>query len=237
MGYSVKECFEFNGIDSRAFGAFVASYNYFDAPQRSTEKISVPGRNGDLIIDNGKYENFQLSLRVFIPESAKHGLNQLKHWLMSVRGYKRLVLSGDPDHYRLAEFSNAFEIGGFDGRGGYIDLEFNCKPQKYLVSGDRAVTLTKSGALHNPTFFDAKPLIRVYGTGRLMVSDQIIDITSNPGEYIDIDSELGDAYEGTNNRNSCINLTDFPVLPSGDCNVSLGSGITKIIIKARWWEL
>ena len=85
--------------------------------------------------------------------------------------------------------------------------------------------------------FDAKPLIRVYGVGELGIGSETITITKGATEYIDIDCDIQDCYEGLENRNGLVSLTDFPTLPSGNTGITLGTGITKVEITPRWWTL
>ena len=90
----------------------------------------------------------------------------------------------------------------------------------------------------NHTLFEAKPLLRVYGTGQFGVGGSTITITSTYG-YTDIDCDLMDAYRDGSNCNGNIRLDSgsFPVLKPGVNGVSLGSGITRIDITPRWWIL
>lgn len=83
----------------------------------------------------------------------------------------------------------------------------------------------------------AKPLIRVYGKGIVQIGKQTIEILKAPTEYIDIDCDIQDCFEGTVNRNSYVSLTDFPVLGPGSNGITLGTGITKVEITPRWWIL
>ena len=143
-----------------------------------------------------------------------------------------------PDIYRLAFFKGPLDFDVKFDRFGECDIEFEAMPQRFLMSGEQAVTLTKTGTIANPTAFAAKPLLRVYGEGTLTISGVHLQISKGT-EYIDIDCDLMDAFEGTNNRNSNITLTDglFPVLMPGNNRITLGSGITKVVVTPRWWRL
>ena len=109
-------------------------------------------------------------------------------------------------------------------------------PQLYLKSGEWMQVFHQPDAVYNPTAYHAKPLLRIYGTGKITVGNGEMTITENDS-YIDIDCEMQDAYRGTQNLNGDISLAsgDFPVLKAGKNNVTLGSGITKVIITPRWW--
>ena len=117
-------------------------------------------------------------------------------------------------------------------------LTFSCKPQQYLKSGERRQILTGSGTVYNPTLFDARPLLRIYGTGQVIIGDVTVTVTECD-EYTDIDCELEDAYKDSVNKNGCLILSggEFPVLQPGTTGIIFGAGVTKIELIPRWWCL
>jgi phage-related protein len=127
---------------------------------------------------------------------------------------------------------------GFQNYSGSFDLVFSCMPQQYLKSGERLQVLTGSGTVFNPTMYDAKPLLRIYGQGRLTIGEEQVTITDNDS-FIDLDCELEDAFRDTVNLNGCLELSsgDFPILPPGSTSITFGSGITKVELIPRWWCL
>lgn len=89
----------------------------------------------------------------------------------------------------------------------------------------------------NPTLFDAKPLLRVYGTGTLGIASSTITISS-ADVYTDIDCELMDCYKGSANKNAYVSFSsnDFPVLKPGSTGFTF-SGITQVDITPRWFSV
>ena len=53
--------FIFGGVDSRTYGMVVSNDNGFDAPERDVKEVEIPGRNGSLVLDNGRYKNQTLT--------------------------------------------------------------------------------------------------------------------------------------------------------------------------------
>ena len=100
------------------------------------------------------------------------------------------------------------------------------------------VTLSNPAELENPTLFESKPLIRVYGNGTLNVNDQYITVANSPYTYIDIDCELMDCYYDSNNANQYVSFstTDYVTLRSG-MNYFSYSGFTKVEVTPRWYEI
>ena len=80
--------FTYDGVSSQDFGLKIKKdgINNLSSPQRSYEAIQVKGRNGDLIIDNGNFENFTLEIECYL-DSRESGLNavskELIKWLIS----------------------------------------------------------------------------------------------------------------------------------------------------------
>lgn len=230
---------EYDGVSSLDFGLWIGFAETDNAPQRSIESIEIPGRNGALTIDNGRFENINVSYKCVIPWDYERNVAAARAFYLSRVGYHRLEDSAHPDEFRMARYHSGLEsVPSQMRQQGYFTLEFDCMPQRFLRSGEEVITRTASGVIYNPTLFEAKPIIRVYGNGALGVGSETITIANNPG-YIDIDSEMMDAYMGAVNCNSNITLSsgEFPVLAPGETGVALGSGITRVEITPRWWTI
>lgn len=231
--------FTYDGVSSRDFGVFISGDSVFDAAPRSIQTVVVPGRNGTLTLDNGRFENVDLVYPAFIYDQFRANVEGLRNFLLSAAGYRRLEDTYNPDTYMMARYVSGLSVETTQLRKqGRFDLTFDRMPQRYLKSGEDPVEFTASGEITNPTRFKARPLIRVYGTGTLGVGTETITITTNPG-YIDIDCEMMDAFYGAVNCNRYITLSsgEFPTLAPGYNGIEPGSGITRVIITPRWWIL
>ena len=45
----------FGGVDSADYGIYISGEGVFNAPRRDVEMAAIPGRNGDLALDHGRY--------------------------------------------------------------------------------------------------------------------------------------------------------------------------------------
>lgn len=92
--------------------------------------------------------------------------------------------------------------------------------------------------LTNPTRFESKPIIRVWGNGTLNVNSYYITVANSPYDYIDIDCELMDCYHGSNNANQYVTFstTGFVTLNSG-ANYFGYSGFSGVHVIPRWYEV
>lgn len=218
------------------FGVYISGEGTYNAPERSITEEVVPGRNGSLIIDNGRYQNIEVSYPAFIIRDFPRNMAGLRSYLASLRGYSRLEDSYHPDEYRMAALSGGIDVqtSGYMNREGQFTLTFNCKPQRFLRSGEYAIPVTSGATVYNPTLFDAKPIIRVYGKGSITVNGETME-WSGSSEYVDIDCDIQDCYYMGANMNNYV-TGDFPVLSPGD-NVIAFTGSTSVRITPRWWIL
>lgn len=231
--------FTYAGTSSRIYGILIDSHTGYDAPDRDYETVEVPGRNGTLTVDNGRYQNADITYHCGIGVGFHGKYNQFRAWLMSKTGYQRLEDTYHPDQYRMARVKSAPSPEYFGkGRAGTFDITFDCKPQRFLKSGETQQTFSGSGSITNPTLYPALPLVRVYGTGTLTIGSNTIVINS-ASSFTDLDSEIQDAYCGAINCNENITLRSgnfFELLPGSNA-LSMGGGISQVRITPRWWTL
>jgi len=231
--------FFYKGINSKDMGIYVSGSGTFNSPERDIERIEIPGKNGELIIDNKRYKNVIIKYPAFIRYKFKDLTDLARMWLLKDVGYQRLEDTYHPDEFRQACFVGPLDFDvRFQNQSGECELSFNCLPQRFLKIGENLITGSGTIRLWNPTGFPAEPLIRVYGTsGILHVGNMNVQINRIDG-YIDIDSQSQNAYKGTINCNKDIVKTSvFPVLPEGETGIRGEGNITKIEVRPRWWRI
>jgi Phage-related protein len=113
----------------------------------------------------------------------------------------------NPTIFRLAAFQGPIDFDTELLQVGRTTLEFDCKPERWLKIGETAITATTDTSITNPTEFNAKPIIRVYGTGTVQVGTGTFTINTEGSSYIDIDCDILDCYEGATNQNSKVSIT------------------------------
>ena len=238
----MSDYFEYNGVNSSTFLARVfPTDSMLKSSARDYTTVSVPGRSGTLLLDHGSYANIMREYDVqIVGDTDLAKFNALRAHLASCVGYLRLTDSFEPAHYFMAAYTEGFNMTAdfASKRRGRGTITFECKPQRFLISGETAQTFTSSSMITNPTQFQSKPLLRVYGHGILGIGSTNITIAAHSGSYMDIDCETGRAYYGATPLDSYVSLNtiDYPTLPAGVTGVAL-SGVTRVIITPRWWEL
>lgn len=230
--------FQFAGVISLNEQLIIQTKNTFAGAARDLTFASVPGRSGDLIIDNKRYKNVTIKYTVAVLEGL-HDIREIAHrvkgWLSSEVGYFELTDSYDPDYYRLAAYADAYNLEQELPCLGKSTIQFNCKPFKYRIDGKRPVVLEAAEKITNPEFFSSKPYIKITGSGNITLTVNNKDfIFQGVEDYIEIDSEIMNAYKGNVLQNSKMFTPTFPELAKGDNVISWTGSVTAVEIVPRW---
>lgn len=173
--------FTFGDISSKAYGVYITQEAAYDAPERDTEVVEIAGRNGAYILDKGRYKNITVSYKCGIAlddeQSFESAIRTFRNALASKAGkYVRLEDEYNTNEYRQAAFLGGIEVDMSDRRAGEFTVEFDCMPQRFLKSGETAVSVASGGTITNPTLFESHPLLQVWGYGNINLNDETIII-------------------------------------------------------------
>lgn len=161
----------FDGASSLAYGVQIFGEGVFNAPERDVEMITIPGRNGTFALDNGRFNNILVTYPAnIIADNAAdfaQAVSDFRNQLCSRKGYCRLSDDYHPDEYRMAVYKSGLEVDEKLLRTGEFDITFECKPQRWLTSGETATAVANNGTLTNPTPFEASPLLAIKGYGTI----------------------------------------------------------------------
>lgn len=132
--YNPKSNVRFGNVNLSAYNAFAIYCNIFDRPERDVEVVSVPGRNGDLIFDNGRYKNLDrvYTIQVTGVANAQNLINALTKTI----GYQELEDDYDTTVYYMARLKNRPRVTQFVGNAVLLTVTFDRKPQRFLKSGE-----------------------------------------------------------------------------------------------------
>lgn len=237
-----NEYFLLDGLSSLENGIRLQKPISFTGAVPSIEKQHITGRSGDVLIYDTSYHNVTGTASCFAL-SMDNVANVVAHasgFLLGTRGYRRLETSNEPDYFRLACVANGPRLEDRIRRLAPFEIEFDCKPQKWLKTGEQVTKLTAPGSIFNPTPYDALPLITVRGTGEcsVAVNTRKVKFTSLDDE-ITIDCETGEAYHITTDdpRDAVTVGYIFPALFPGENAVSWDGGVTSVEIVPRFYVL
>ena len=239
----MKHWLTYGERSSAEFWVYISGAGTFGAPERDVKTVEIPGRNGTLTLDNGRYKNITVEYPAFIARNYSKNVEALRNYLLSMTGYQRLEDTYHPDEYRKARFVGAFDGGATKGMSaGSFKLKFDCMPQRFLKEGEKAIAVGSTGMIMSPVLMDAKPLIKVNKlslTGSIAINDIRINVALPYASFY-IDCEMQEAFryaDGSVSMNQYITLPDgvFPVLHYGENTIN-ASGCT-LEITPRWWRL
>lgn len=185
----------FGNVDSSEYGIYVSGEGVYNAPQRAVEFVKVPGRNGDIAMDQGRFENITVTYPAMYigddQEEFREKLMEYRNAIMSQKGYQRLEDSYHPEEYRMGVYADGLEVDSVYTYqiGGEFKLTFNCKPQRWLTVGALPIPVDSGDVLQNPTPFDAGPLLEIDGYGDVSFNGYTVSLENAVlGETLLIDS-------------------------------------------------
>lgn len=186
--------FIFNGESSADHGVIITQGASYNAPARAVEMVSIPGRNGAYVRDMGRYENVEVTYHVALAGKKQNNfasaLAYLRSWLCAEPGYCRLSDTYNHDEYRMAIYKSGLEIEEAYYNGAEFDIVFDCKPQRFLTSGESTIEVEDGDSINNPTPFDAQPMIMTEGYGTLTVNGFEIEITNSVLGQIELGNSI-----------------------------------------------
>jgi phage-related protein len=229
--------FVFDGFRSDTAGLLVERKNTLGLPARDVEKIHVPGRSGDILIDHGSYQNALVSYDCAVRDvSALEGLRAV---LTSGAGY-RLLTDSYGSWQRLALFASVLDINELIVKRAYrFTLAFDCKPQRWAdraqaVTGGSSVTVARPAACAR-----GDPRIEITGTGSvtLTMPQGSLSLGTLTGSAV-IDSEAMVAYRvGAGGVRTAIDLPFWPRLIAASTAITTTGTVTNIKVYPRWWSI
>lgn len=161
----------FGGINSLDYGVYITGEAVYNAPERAVEVVAIPGRNGAIPIDQGRWENIEViyPAGTFGQTQAEfaQAMSRFRNAILSQIGYQRLTDEYHPTEYREAMYVSGLEVApANNSKAGEFEIIFNCKPQRWLTSGEDQITLSgHSATVTNPTLYPSKPLLMADGYG------------------------------------------------------------------------
>lgn len=172
----------FDGRSSSEFNVYITGEGVFNAPERAVEMISIPGRNGAFALDYGRFENIEVTYNCGIAgdddADFASAISDFRNWLCSRNGYVRLSDDYNAGEYRMAVYKSGLEVTAENLKAGEFPVVFECKPQRFLTSGEDTISVTSGDTITNPTLFDSKPLLKIKGYGEININSDIIHINN-----------------------------------------------------------
>lgn len=238
----------YGGESSSDYGMVVAEAPAYERPKRKQTIYNVPGRNGSIIFPQDAWEDVNRSYKVWLAEDSNDTLvekvDAFEAWLNSQKGYVRLEDNFEPDVYRLAYYSGGDGFSNNLTQYGEATLNFTCRPERFLKSGETAITITDQGTITNPTKYISKPLIRISGSGKIRMwianGSEGNEITATVTDLLYIDCESMNAYRSLADYQNDKISGDFPVIYPGTNTTGISAitgTLTSVSVTPRYFTI
>jgi len=157
----------YNGNSSEDVGLKVERYPAIIKADRKHEKVSVPGRNGDIYFFQDAWNNYTQPYEVFAgdraPAAAQAAWENIISWLcqqddeltvddfknLTLHGYHRLIDSYEPDVIRLAAFASGVAAENSWNRFGRATIDFDCRPERFTADAFDWIDLSEESETYS----------------------------------------------------------------------------------------
>ena len=221
-----------NNQNTKTLGFALVGRPSIASAEKKYETTEVEGRDGSLTRFLG-YEDlkFSLNFNILFQSDIKQKLREIKGVFATA---STLSFDDSPNFFYKIKQAQISETESVIKASGVFSVDFVAEPFEYQKTSSVAYT-TKSISLTNQTTAEALPLIKVTGTGTVVLNVNGTGITlTGLTSSITLDSELQEAYTGlTTNMNSNMN-GNFPVFKTGSNSITWTGTVTKVEIDPQW---
>lgn len=245
----MKDFFVFDGVSSREFGINLYDLETDNMPERIYKTATVAGRDGDVILDNGRYDNIEHGYDCIIYENTKQMLAKFRGFLASRKGFLRLEDSFHDDEFYMARFDSPLNVTLSRERDmAKFSLYFTRKPQRFLKSGEEVLQYsdrqTQVGQItdyySNVHRLPSKPLLKIEGYGTLRLFGNKVSTVvlgeENADEPVFVDYDSMEIYTESEQEVSIDRFVEIPA--SNDMFfVTYSTTITDVEIIPRWYRV
>lgn len=214
----------FDGISTQGFGVYISGSAVHDSPERDIELIEIPGRNGAFALDKGRFKNIIVSYPASIGTSHEADFSRqvasMRNAFASKVGYKRLEDDYNDEEYRMGIYRGGLEVDPVAmQKAGTFNIDFECKPQRFLKIGDIPTPLASGDTITNPTLFEAHPLIQFNSSGAdgsISLGTQNITIKSAYVGEIPLNLSASSTSVSSWNAGENVSINNIGKLEAGD---------------------
>lgn len=229
--------FIYKGKNSNNMGLRVLNDLLFTSPERDVNLIQVPGRNGDLVVDNGRFNSVVRSIpcRLDAPNGVdiEQAINDINNWLVDDGGFHEFEWNNDPDFVYQAKVDGGVISSRLLSRLGQTEIDFRMHPIKYLKSSMTERPVSHGENIINRFAIDANPIIRIVRIGdgdiTFNVGGRPVDLRQIADGCV-LDSETQTITDITG-RVTLFELmySGFPILKPGNNTITFSNNIQVFI--------
>lgn len=124
------ESFTYGAISSTSFNFIIVSNDNLNGFENDFELVEIPGRTGNLIIDNQRKKNKEINIEAYADIEEFGDVNlvskAIKKWLQGEVKYKPLIFSNDYIKYEAIVLGNVEIVEEVENLLN-IKFKFSCK--------------------------------------------------------------------------------------------------------------
>lgn len=122
--------FVYGGTSSASFNFMIVENDNLNGFENDFELIEIPGRSGDLLINNNRKKNKEINIEAYVDldglGDAKTVSKNIKQWLQGEVKYKDLTFSNDLTEYKAIVKGPIEIVEEMEGLLN-INFKFSCK--------------------------------------------------------------------------------------------------------------
>lgn len=217
----MNENYKWKGITFTSKGVVIEKIPLVSRANHSYTKYTIPGRSGNLVIDNKTYDEVPFSLECHFNNTTTN-INDVKSWL---DGYGKLQLDNEKEYTGYVSNVISFEqIKRFDK----FIVQFMLKPFAKALT-PTTITRTTSGTFTANTV-NTYPTITITGSGTigLTLNGTSFTISNANGTYI-LDCEAKIITKAGLSQSSSMS-GDFPMIINGSNSLTVSGTISALEI-------
>lgn len=228
----------FNDSSILDLGIYAVKRPNIPIAERNIEEKELKGRDGSLTTDYKTYKNISIDIEFNFIEVKYYyeKVRIINKWLNNIIDNK-IRFTDNPEYFYKVKYTLYKDIvRTYKVKGSFV-VSFICEPFQYTDCGQDEIVVSNNSFLDNPSYIEAKPIIKLLGTGIVTIYINSKPLIINLGQNITIDCELREAYKIINGIKENLSTTlkgKWPVLESGENTVSYTGNITKLVIIPNW---
>lgn len=226
---------EYAGHSGADFNVFPIRRPDIPAPQERVEALTIPGRDGGLIVREGTYDPLEIEVDLNFMERSSDWLGrfrELKRWL---KGNGILRFSDDSECFYNVLNASISSVERTSQRIGTVTAKFVCDPYVYYNEGLTELEVTN---LPENTGCTCHPTYRLVGEGKCTLTVNGNVFTANVGQEVVVNTELMLTYKADGSVDNTLVSGDYECLylKNGVNEITVSDGF-EVYITPYWRDL
>lgn len=212
---------------------------------RDVEIVEIPGKNGDIVIDNGRYKPVLFSPKFIMWKksnfkSFEEQQNAFTDLMTGAYGYSEMTILGNSAFTYMARVVDEVRITLDDEVSAEVEINLSLKPIKYITPGLDTVNLVNGTILDNIGKVPSNPMIVLTGTGNVTLtlgSKTVVFKNITDGVVVDFEHKTVTNLDKNSPKWETLYTWPLPSLPVGSNKISWDNSNFKISMIPRWGVL